>query len=647
MKEKFLLFGIAVFLCTIFYIPIAHSEVLPSIIISEIQVTGGAGHTADDFVELYNTSSASVNISNYRLRYKNSSGTENSLNKISADVCIAPHGYYLWANKDGAFASNADTKTGTNIASDYSLAFLVPESLGDTIIIDSVSWGSKSHPFDLSAFHFANNPSANESMIRNIVTNNWLADFSKTPTPTKSVDTSCPVPPPTPDPIPDVTPPTTPSTIRINEIFPNPEAKNDAGEFIELYNFGTEPVDISSWILRDASKTGKYVFPDKTIITASAYFVVSDQDFKLSLNNSNETISLFDKDNKLIDSAHYEKTKNGVSLNYTSAGWRGGTPTPGAPNQINNLPETSEKVPRKGYRGTPVIFNAKGKDPDGDTLKYVWNFGDGHKSYKEKTSHKYEENGVYTITLTTTDGSDDVTETFTLKIESYPHPKIRITSFVPNPAGKDTDNEWMMLENRGKKTVNLKGFSIATGWKNIVNHPIREDFIIKSGQEIKLTRANSLFTLPNQKGKVELHAPDGKVLQKIKYKLKESAAEDAVYRKKKGERWNLEETAEEPAETNAETAPSNSEENSDTEESPISLDINAQPEEENQEENPDFQETEKLEGAVLGASVVAENGEKTDQAESQEPEYPIVFWIRKTLSDINASLNNIFNISQN
>ena len=508
------------------------------IIISEVQISGK--DTGDDFIELYNPGSLAIDLDGYRLRYKNSKGTDGSLNEIDKKkantTCIAPQGYFVWAKSDGDFAGIANTKTGTGLSENYSLAILPPKKIGDTIL-DSVSWGDKSSPFDETAFHFISSPRANQSIVRDISSGNWLPDFSPAPTPTPSTLFSCSPPaPPDPIPLPDPTA-STPAAIRVNEIFPNPEAKGDSGEFIELYNFGSAAADISGWTLRDATKTGAYVFPSGTSLSASGYFVVTDQSFKISLNNTDETVSLFDKTGTLIDTVSYAKTKEDVSLNYTESGWRGGTPTPGSANILNNLPEIREKVPKKSYKNVATTFDATGKDSDGDTIKYVWDFGDGHKSYKNKTTHSYEKNGTYTVTLTTNDGKDDVTETFTLKISSYDPPKVRITALVPNPAGNDTDNEWLLIENREKKTVNLKGFSIATGWKTLTNHPIREDFFIQPKQEARLTRAFSLFTLPNQKSKIELRAPDGKVLQKIKYQLEKSITEESIYQKEKGKRW--------------------------------------------------------------------------------------------------------------
>ena len=85
--------------------------------------------------------------------------------------------------------------------------------------------------------------------------------------------------------------------------------------------------------------------------------------------------------------------------------------------------------------------------------------------------------------------------------------------------------------------INLKNWSVATGWKNLINHPIREDFKIKAGKSKKLLRDICGFTLTNTRNKLELRSPDGKAVQKIKYDHGEkSIEEDEVY-KKIGNDW--------------------------------------------------------------------------------------------------------------
>lgn len=554
-------FVVGVLGCLFFYI--FPREVLAAssdIILSEFQIESinkeGKTDSKDEFVELYNTTDQPLSLKNYKLVRKTSTGTVSSLrSSFKTTDTIPGKGFYLLVHKDApsdllAIKDNEFVSSGT-LATNNSLALLNEADAP----LDSIAWGTGG--IFNEETRVVENILPNHSLTRERETLSW--SITNTPSPTNSLGAARippvpePVPDPIPDPIPDPLPPpaSSPVTVRLNEILPDPSAKGDAGEFIELYNFGTGPADISGWEILDAtamkkqsdgktlSKSDRLVFPEATVIPASGYALATDRDswFSLTLNNTNETLSLFHKNGALVDSLHFDKTKENISLNYTGAGWRGGTPTPGAENRLNSLPETKEKIPKKGYRGVPVVFDARGKDTDRGKLKYTWNFGDNHKSYKEKTSHTYEETGIYLVTLTTTDGSDDITETFSLEITSLPKPNVRITAMIPNPSGKDSDAEWLMIENRGKKSVDLKGFGIATGWKKLVNHPVRESFVIAPKGEAKLTREFSLFTLPNEKGKIELRAPDGDVLQKIKYKLDKSVAEDVVYKKENGKRW--------------------------------------------------------------------------------------------------------------
>ena len=486
-----------------------------------------------------------------------------------------------------------------------------------------------------------------------------LYDQSGTLLDRKVSGTACDAPPPEPEPIPqtpdpvpspDPTPLPVPITVRFNEIFSNPVGNESEGEFIELINTGSNTTDIGGCTIHDASKTGSYTFPKDTTIKTGEYFVLTRNVSKISLNNGSETLSFFDSKNTLIDFLRFEKTKEGISLNYAPDRFRGGAPTPGLANDLNTLPKTSERVPKKGYRGVAVSFRARGTDADGDNLEYVWNFGDGHKSYKDKTTHTYEENGTYEVTLTTTDGSDDVTETFPLKIESLPKPDVRITRMIPNPIGKDTEGEWIMIENRGKKSIDLKGFGIATGWKKLANHPIRESFVIKPKETAKLTRERSLFTLPNQKGKIELRAPDGKVLQKIQYKLSTSVEEGIVYDKQKGKRWEWQEDDETKSiQTKlplTETIPE------ETITTPIELPLTPteapkdtpgeeSPKEDNvaPPENPDI----TGEKQVLGAETVLSEippGDVLPVPPLSTGKYPFIAFFRNFFTNLNARLND-------
>ena len=52
--------------------------------------------------------------------------------------------------------------------------------------------------------------------------------------------------------------------------------------------------------------------------------------------------------------------------------------------------------------GDPVAFTATGTDPDGDTLTYAWDFGDGGTATTKDAMHTYNEVGVYYAKVTVT-----------------------------------------------------------------------------------------------------------------------------------------------------------------------------------------------------------------------------------------------------
>ncbi len=516
-----------------------------SVLLSEIQV--GGGKAADEFVELYNTGNDAINLAGYSLRRKSQSDVTakgSSLKTFGNNDVIPAGGYFLWASSGGIFKDHADTTTGDGLADNNSLGIFDT----DGNLVEALTWGT-GHTLPFLPTQF-DNPEKKESFTRNLDTLAWSKTKTVSPTNSKGEIWKEETPPP-PEPKPF-------TQIVINEVFPNPKEKGDVGEFIELYNPLSETVDLSGWEIHDASTSGKYIFPNGKSIGSKEYLVITDEGFTLSLNNGKETITLYDAEKRVVHTVSYEKTKEGVTLNLVGDKLRGGkVPTPGKENLLNTDPVIKERVPKKGYRDIPVKFFAKGKDSDGDELKYTWDFGDEHKSYKAETTHKYQEVGKYTVTLTTDDGTDTVTETFEIKIEKYEAPKLRIVALSPNPEGKDGDFEWIEIENREKKTVDLQGFGIATGSKrkSITNHPIKDSLEIKGKSVKRLTRDDALFTFHNSKGYVELRAPNGDVVHDLKYEFEQSLKEDVILRKEKGKSLITEETISTKVERSSDTLP--------------------------------------------------------------------------------------------
>lgn len=83
--------------------------------------------------------------------------------------------------------------------------------------------------------------------------------------------------------------------------------------------------------------------------------------------------------------------------------------TPGAPLPPPNRPPTatiSDWQPRTPavVGATRVGFGARGSDPDGDRLRFKWDFDDGTEDTGEALFHVFHETGNFTVRLTVSDG---------------------------------------------------------------------------------------------------------------------------------------------------------------------------------------------------------------------------------------------------
>lgn len=78
------------------------------------------------------------------------------------------------------------------------------------------------------------------------------------------------------------------------------------------------------------------------------------------------------------------------------------------PAPYNRPPIANAGGPYQGYVNVPVTFNGTGSsDPEGQTLTYRWNFGDGTSGSGATPSHSYSAKGTYTVTLIVNDGALD------------------------------------------------------------------------------------------------------------------------------------------------------------------------------------------------------------------------------------------------
>jgi len=321
-----------------------------------------------------------------------------------------------------------------------------------------------------------------------------------------------------------------------------------------------------------------------------------------------------------------------LSYNFSDNGWKWSRFfTKGKENKFNNLPESKLKIEKKIYKSMLAEFKVSASDKDKDELKFVWDFGDEHKSYKQNTSHKYLKKGIYQVSLKISDGSEDVFETFEIKVGSFPKEELKIVSVKANPRGKDTEHETIKIKNNSKKKINLKGWSVATGWKELYNHPINKKFVLKPGETKELTRKYSAFTLNNKQTKIELRRPDGSVASKVKYSKKEGIQDDEVYEKMEDEwEWVGSQINTDLILTNADKIQSN------TDQTQVSAE-SAQDIVENKEETQIQSDEPEESGEVLGTENIKNNENISNDKPFSGNFSQRIFW------NMNQFINNLIN----
>lgn len=101
------------------------------VVISEFRVQGPSGGN-DEFVEIYNSTAAAVDITGWKMKGSNAAGTNSTRATILASTSLPAHGHYLFTNSaaySGGVAGNTTYATG--ITADGGIAITLPN---DTIV---------------------------------------------------------------------------------------------------------------------------------------------------------------------------------------------------------------------------------------------------------------------------------------------------------------------------------------------------------------------------------------------------------------------------------------------------------------------------------------------------------------------------------
>ncbi|MBT3349323.1 PKD domain-containing protein [bacterium] len=170
------------------------------------------------------------------------------------------------------------------------------------------------------------------------------------------------------------------------------------------------------------SVTGTASETMETVVDLSSYSGSHDYTFR---------VTVFDNDNGQDTESYSEQ----MTL---APGETGGAPT------VEIFPSPSTK----GTTSTNFSFYVQATDPDGDFLTYKWEFPNGKKVAASSASHRFDVVGNHIVSLTVSDGENDVTATTIIEVIKDPTnipvatgntpPVVKIAGMSPGNAGDPT-----------------------------------------------------------------------------------------------------------------------------------------------------------------------------------------------------------------
>ncbi len=430
-------------------------------------------------------------------------------------------------------------------------------------VIDKLVYGDWDDGVIASHASVANDPNSLARKIDGQNTGNNAIDFVVTKTKTKAktnvitdtglTDTSKP------------SPKTTSDNIIISEILPNPVGADETAEYIELYNFGDEPLDLLEWQIGDESSE-RFRFKESKLIGAHGFLVLYRKDTGIAMNNSGDTISLYKIDRKTaLDKLKYENAIEGMSLNCLDkdlkqlgklanldCAWSKAL-TPGAVSKIvlpNREPLADFSVSETIFVNKEAVFDASDcVDPDGDKLKYFWDFGDGDTSNDAMPMHIYKLAGAFPVVLQVYDGEFEVETEKTINIIGWnndgtaneqsldmgiDYKNIKINKLLPNPVGTDSDGEWIEIMNNGKTKINLLNWQLDDAEGGSKPYTFKDSLYIPGNSSYKMFREDSGLALNNTSDSVRLLAPNSTLVDSVDYA---KGKEGQVYVRDKVGKW--------------------------------------------------------------------------------------------------------------
>lgn len=246
-----------------------------------------------EWIELYNTTGESIELSGWTI-------VDGSSSKTPLSGIISSHGFVVVAKPMGSLNNNGD------------IIFLKDVS---GKIIDRLTYGDWDDGNKIDNAVVASDPYSLARINDGFISGSNKDDFAITASTTKGLPNIIKSQS-------DVKRESTTTTaifsdedaeIIITEIYPNPDGKDEDEEFVELFNDGDKDIDLAGWVLDDGDGGSRPFKIGAVIINSGSYLAFNRKTIGLALNNNFDVVRLYNSVGKLIDEVNYTKSPKGSS----------------------------------------------------------------------------------------------------------------------------------------------------------------------------------------------------------------------------------------------------------------------------------------------------------------------------------------------
>ena len=393
--------------------------------INELMPDPDGSDTDQEWIELYNSSSSTVALDGWTIRW-NTSETSGGEYSFGGGVDVGPGEFVLVG---GSLVADADFTASIsmgNASSNADQAQLVDceGAIQDTVVYGDPNDGEDGDGFlddwgDV-ATSLAPKPSGGMALARfrdGQDTQLSGEDFGLTSEPSPGASNPAP---------PECTAGDG-STIKVNELMPNPEGSDDGFEWVELYNTGSSSVSLDGWMITwntSESSGGGFMFGSGVNIEAEGFILVGgpsvdSADFvaDMSMGNASsnaDRVQLVDCDGEPQDTVIYG--------------------TPNDDGFEDDLGEVTSSPALKPGDGKALARTADGEDTDVSFYDFV---------LTEDATPGAPNPYIEPVVCVAGEGT------------------IKINELLPDPEGTDGELEFVEIYNPTSEEVSLDGWGIA------------------------------------------------------------------------------------------------------------------------------------------------------------------------------------------